>query len=84
MRNGTTTAQYFSTIHRESSNVLVDLAIDKGQRVFVGKVATDQNSADYYIEETKTSIEETEKFVQDILSKQVVRFFTGCECCCFL
>ncbi|XP_065576996.1 guanine deaminase-like isoform X2 [Artemia franciscana] len=70
LRNGTTTAQYFCTIHRESSNVLVDLAIDKGQRVFVGKVATDQNSADYYIEETKTSIEETEKFVQDILSKQ--------------
>lgn len=46
---GTTTACYFATIHRRASEVLVDQAIEQGQRAFVGKVSMDQNSPDFYV-----------------------------------
>lgn len=39
--NGTTTALYFATIHLESSKLLADICLDKGQRALVGKVAMD-------------------------------------------
>jgi guanine deaminase len=38
LANGTTTANYFATIHRESSEVLCDIAEQKGQRALIGKV----------------------------------------------
>ena len=36
--NGTTCASYYGTIHRESTEVLCDVAETKGQRALVGKV----------------------------------------------
>ncbi len=35
---GTTTANYFATIHREATEVLCDIVEEKGQRALVGKV----------------------------------------------
>ena len=35
---GTTTANYFGTIHREANEVLCDVVEEKGQRALVGKV----------------------------------------------
>ena len=35
---GTTSANYFATIHREASEILCDVAEEKGQRALVGKV----------------------------------------------
>lgn len=38
LSHGTTAANYFATIHREASEVLCDVAEEKGQRALVGKV----------------------------------------------
>ncbi len=39
--NGTTTALYFATIHLQSSKLLAEICLHKGQRALVGKVAMD-------------------------------------------
>jgi guanine deaminase len=39
--NGTTTAVYFATQHREATELLADICISKGQRALVGKVVMD-------------------------------------------
>ena len=39
--NGTTTAVMFATVHQEATRLLADLAIAKGIRALVGKVAMD-------------------------------------------
>jgi guanine deaminase len=48
--NGTTTALMFATVHQEATRLLADLAIAKGLRALVGKVAMDDPAAcpDYY------------------------------------
>lgn len=50
LRNGTTTALYFATLHQEASRLLVDLCLQRGQRALIGKVAMDnpQTCPDYY------------------------------------
>ncbi|CAG8489556.1 425_t:CDS:2 [Ambispora leptoticha] len=66
--NGTTTAVYFATIHLESSKYLAQVAFEKGQRAFVGKVNMDCNAPKSLIESVEESIQETESFVQYTLS----------------
>jgi len=63
---GTTTACYFGSIHREASEVLVQICNQLGQRAFVGKVCMDRNSPDFYVEQTDESLEETVKFVDQV------------------
>uniref|UniRef100_A0A3B5MED5 Guanine deaminase n=1 Tax=Xiphophorus couchianus TaxID=32473 RepID=A0A3B5MED5_9TELE len=43
LRNGTTTACYFATIHTDASLLLGQIANDFGQRALVGKVCMDRN-----------------------------------------
>lgn len=64
LRNGTTTALYFATIHLEASKILADICYGIGQRGYVGKLNADQLSPDYYIESTSSSLEDTELFIQ--------------------
>lgn len=45
---GTTTASYYATIHPEATKIFARLALDKGQRAFVGRVCMNDNSPDYY------------------------------------
>uniref|UniRef100_A0A8C1QXN6 Guanine deaminase n=2 Tax=Cyprinus carpio TaxID=7962 RepID=A0A8C1QXN6_CYPCA len=45
LKNGTTTACYFATIHTDASLLLGELADSFGQRALVGKVCMDCNSA---------------------------------------
>ncbi|KAI9334834.1 hypothetical protein DFJ73DRAFT_799018 [Zopfochytrium polystomum] len=70
LRNGTTTACYYATIHLSASKILVDVVEALGQRAFVGKVNMDRNSPDYYSETTETSFQETVEFVDYTLAKQ--------------
>ena len=62
---------YFATLHKESSLLLGDLAHHQGQRAFIGKVSMDQNSPDYYIEETNTAIADVEEFIVELQKKSV-------------
>ena len=67
LAHGTTTASYYATIHVEATNLLADIAFDKGQRAYIGRVCMDRPEMcpDYYRDETtemsmantKTSIE---------------------------
>ncbi|KAK2565376.1 Guanine deaminase [Acropora cervicornis] len=67
LKNGTTTASYFASIHLEATNVLCDVVAELGQRGYIGKVSMDQNSPDYYVETTQKAIEDAERFVKHAL-----------------
>ncbi|ODV87616.1 hypothetical protein CANARDRAFT_26991 [[Candida] arabinofermentans NRRL YB-2248] len=63
LSNGTTTASYYATIHTEATNLLADLALQKGQRALIGKVCMNQSSPDHYIE----TFDECKKSQQEVL-----------------
>ncbi|CAO3611155.1 unnamed protein product [Cunninghamella blakesleeana] len=64
LRNGTTTCSWFATIHLEACKRLVDVIETLGQRAYVGKVNMDQNSPDFYIENTQDSLDRTKAFIE--------------------
>lgn len=76
--NGTTTAMYFATLHKEASLVLADVAHQLGQRAFVGKISMDQNSPDYYVEETQRAMMDAEDFIVSLRAKNVSRAIRKC------
>uniref|UniRef100_A0AAX7SQG4 Amidohydrolase-related domain-containing protein n=1 Tax=Astatotilapia calliptera TaxID=8154 RepID=A0AAX7SQG4_ASTCA len=67
LRNGTTTACYFATIHTEASLLLDDF----GQRALVGKVCMDRNDCvKHYKETLQDSQDETCRFIKELLEKK--------------
>ena len=94
MKNGTTTAAYYGTIHLEGTKILVDVVNDKGQRAIIGKVNQLRNCPEYYkensVEESLTDTEEFIKYVQNIevfhLKKQLymklIIIFLRIHWCC--
>ncbi|PTQ81984.1 guanine deaminase [Trichococcus patagoniensis] len=67
LANGTTTALYFATVHKEASYLLAQICADKGQRGLVGKVVMDdreQNPEYYRDESTEVALADTESFIQ--------------------
>ncbi len=67
LANGTTTALYFATVHKEASYLLAQICADKGQRGLVGKVVMDDKSEnpEYYRDEsTEAALADTESFIQ--------------------
>ncbi|XP_008417199.1 guanine deaminase [Poecilia reticulata] len=71
LRNGTTTACYFATIHTDASLLLGQIANDFGQRALVGKVCMDRNDGvKYYRETSEESQEETYRFIKELLNKK--------------
>ncbi|XP_033827825.1 guanine deaminase [Periophthalmus magnuspinnatus] len=71
LRNGTTTACYFATIHTDASLLLGEIANAFGQRSLVGKVCMDRNnSVKQYKETLQESQEETSRFIAELLNKK--------------
>ncbi|XP_027564759.1 guanine deaminase isoform X2 [Neopelma chrysocephalum] len=71
LKNGTTTACYFATIYTDTSLLLAEIIDKFGQRAFVGKVCMDMNdSVPQYKEITAESVQETERFVKELLEKK--------------
>ncbi|AJY78030.1 guanine deaminase [Paenibacillus beijingensis] len=69
LANGTTTALYFATVHKESSLLLARICASKGQRGLVGKVVMDdpeQNPEYYRDADTRTALEDTEQFIIEV------------------
>ncbi len=67
--NGTTTALYFATIHLESSKLLADICLSKGQRALVGKVAMDNpdQCPDFYRDaSTQRGLDDTRSLIEYI------------------
>ncbi|KFP54944.1 Guanine deaminase, partial [Cathartes aura] len=74
LKNGTTTACYFATIYTDTSLLLAEIIDKFGQRAFVGKVCMDMNdSVPEYKEITADSVQETERFVKELLEKKYPR-----------
>lgn len=50
LASGTTTALYFATVHRQATELLAEICLDRGQRALVGKVVMDDPAScpDYY------------------------------------
>uniref|UniRef100_A0A8C9T1G3 Guanine deaminase n=1 Tax=Scleropages formosus TaxID=113540 RepID=A0A8C9T1G3_SCLFO len=70
LKNGTTTACYFATIHTDSSLLLAEIADKFGQRALVGKVCMDVNKAvKHYKETPEQSKKETNRFVHELLRR---------------
>ncbi|XP_064032544.1 guanine deaminase isoform X2 [Pogoniulus pusillus] len=71
LKNGTTTACYFATLYTDTSLLLADIIDKFGQRAFVGKVCMDMNdSVPEYKEITADAIQETERFVKELLERK--------------
>lgn len=90
IRHGTTTAAYYATTHVQSTNILADLCLEKGQRAFVGRCCLDSDvNPDYYrdespgkaIQDTRASNEHIRKIDPDYaLIKPIVtpRYAPSC------
>ncbi|OWF46070.1 Guanine deaminase [Mizuhopecten yessoensis] len=63
IKNGTTTASYYATIHTSPTLKLCDILQSIGQRAIVGKVYMDQNCPDNYKEKTTTSVQDTLRYL---------------------
>lgn len=68
-RSATTRAVIFGTIHRESTEVLMDKMEKSGIVSFVGKVNMDRNAPDSLTEGTEESYEETVRFIEETADK---------------
>lgn len=60
---GTTRSVVFSSIHKESTKLLMDKFIESGLGAYVGKVNMDRNSPAELTENTESSILETEEII---------------------
>ncbi|KAL4965310.1 chlorohydrolase family protein [Aspergillus stella-maris] len=68
LSHGTTYASYFATIHVDATNLLADLAFEKGQRALVGRVCMDNPHfcPEYYIDESEEGLGSTMKTEETI------------------
>lgn len=65
LKTTTTRCVMFATLHRESTEILMDLMEEKGIASFVGKVNMDRNSIPGLLETTEESLEETKRWLAD-------------------
>ncbi|XP_065167223.1 guanine deaminase [Atheta coriaria] len=66
---GTTTACYFASMFKDSSLVLVNAAIDQGQRAFIGKINMIRLAPDNYVETAVDSLNHTVEFIETVIAK---------------
>lgn len=68
-KNGTTRAVVFATKHVEGTELLMQIMEKHKIAGYVGKVNMDMFCPDYICEDTKQSIEDTERWIKDTLGK---------------
>lgn len=67
VRNGTTTAAYFATIHVPATNLLAEICHTKGQRAFIGRVCMERTCPDDYRDKsTESCITDTRATIEYI------------------
>lgn len=90
LRQGVTTASYYSSLHGEATRILADTCLAKGQRAFVGKCNMNRESPEYYRDASvEESLEATQQCIDYIrkldpdnaLLRYVItpRFAISCE-----
>lgn len=73
IRNGTLHVNLFTSIHYDASNILFEILEEKGLFAFTGKLNMDQNSPEFYIEDTQKSIDETRRFIEEHQGSKIVK-----------
>jgi guanine deaminase len=73
IRQGTTRAAVFGTIHQQSSRLLFDILKRKGIGAYVGKVNMDANCPEYLKENTKESLADTEELLSEWSGNTLVK-----------
>lgn len=68
LRQGTTLACYYSSIHTEATNILANLCLSVGQRAFIGKCNMDRLSPDHYRETCQESLDATKACINHVRS----------------
>lgn len=66
MRQGTTLACYYSSIHIEATNILANLCLSAGQRAFIGKCNMDKLAPDHYRETCQESLDATRACISHV------------------
>nr|CAH7729005.1 unnamed protein product [Callosobruchus chinensis] len=69
LNHGTTTACYFASMFEDASMILVDAALEHGQRAFVGKINMTTLAPDDYKETPEETIKLTRKFIEAVRAK---------------
>lgn len=65
-KSATTRAVVFGTIHRRSTEILMELLEEAGVNAYVGKVNMDRNAPEYYVENSvEESVESTVRFIEE-------------------
>ncbi|MCL6262472.1 guanine deaminase [Craterilacuibacter sp. RT1T] len=64
LKNGTTTALVFGTVHKESVDVLFEKASDLDMRLIAGKVMMDRNAPDYLLDTPTSSYEDSKALIK--------------------
>lgn len=84
--NGTTRSVVFSSLHLESTEILIELFLKSGLGAFIGKVNMDRNSPSFLTEDHVTSLKETEYLIKkynkpESLIKPIItpRFIPTCS-----
>ena len=70
LKTTTTRCVMFGTLHRQSTEILMDLLEEKGIAAYVGKVNMDRNSIPGLLETTGESLEETKRWLSDCAEKK--------------
>lgn len=83
---GSTRSVIFTTIHKNSTKLLLDMLIESGLGAYVGKVNMDIKSPEYLTENTTQSIKDTEEIIIEYQNKSPLvkpiiapRFVVSCS-----
>ncbi|MDX2228890.1 MAG: guanine deaminase [Leptolyngbyaceae cyanobacterium bins.349] len=64
LKNGTTTALVFATVHRQSVEAFFEAAQQRNLRMIAGKVMMDRNAPDYLTDTAASSYQESKELIQ--------------------
>ena len=64
LRNGTTTALVFGTVHPQSVDALFEAASHINMRMIAGKVMMDRNAPDYLLDTAESSYHQSKELIE--------------------
>ncbi len=64
LKNGTTSAMVFGTVHPESIDALFEEALEKNMRIIAGKVMMDRNAPDYLLDTPESSYQDSKALIE--------------------
>ncbi len=64
VKNGTTSALVFGTVHKESVDALFEEALKRDMRIIAGKVMMNRNAPDYLLDTTQSSYDDSKELIK--------------------